>query len=233
MSAEQEAAFLRDHLGPALARAHLATRVILYDHNCDHPNYPIAILQDPAAARYADGSGFHLYLGSIDALTQVHDAFPAKNIYFTEQMVIDQKNGTATTNLSRPFADIVIGATRNWSRNVLLWNLAADPHNNPHTNNGGCPICQGAITLDGDAVTRNRGFYTLAHAAKFIRPGSIRIASSEPNELPNVAFRTPQGKTVLLVANTSKAERHSFSVRVRGQLFNASLPAGAIATYIW
>jgi glucosylceramidase len=232
MSAEQEAAFLRDHLGPALEKAHLTTKVILWDHNCDHPDYPIAILSDPAAARYADGSGFHLYLGTIDALTKVHDAFPAKNLYFTEQMVIDARNGTAVTSIAKPFSDIVIGATRNWSRNVLLWNLAADPHNNPHTNNGGCPICQGAITIDGDTVTRNRGFYTLAHASKFVRPGAVRIASNELDGLPNVAFHTPDHKTVLLIANTSAAGK-TFSIREHQRAVTTTLPAGAIATYVW
>lgn len=232
MSSEQEATFLRDHLGPTLEKAHLNTKVILWDHNCDHPNYPIAILSDSATARYADGSGFHLYLGTIDALTKVHDAFPAKNLYFTEQMVIDARNGTATTSIAKPFSDIVIGATRNWSRNVLLWNLAADPHNNPHTNNGGCPICQGAITIDGDTITRNRAFYTLAHASKFVPPGAVRIASSESDGLPNVAFRTPDHKTVLLIANTGAAAK-TFSIRVHQRAVTTSLPAGAIATYVW
>ena len=168
----------------------------------------------------------------IDALTKVHDAFPAKNIYFTEQMVIDQRGGTATTNISKPFADIVIGATRNWSRNVLLWNLAADPNDNPHTSNGGCPLCQGAITLDGDHVGFNRGFYTLAHAAKFVRPGSVRIASTEPTNLPNAAFHTREGHTVLLIANTDAAAK-TFTVHIHQRLFTTSLPGGAIATYLW
>jgi glucosylceramidase len=39
---------------------------------------------------------------------------------------------------------VVIGVTRNWSRNVLLWNLAADPNAGPHTNDDGCPVCYGA-----------------------------------------------------------------------------------------
>ena len=232
MQATDQATFLRDHLGPALRKATLATKVILYDQNCDRPDYPLTILNDPAAAQFADGSGFHLYAGPIDALTKVHDAFPAKNIYFTEQMVIDQRGGTATTNISKPFADIVIGATRNWSRNVLLWNLAADPNANPHTSNGGCPLCQGAITLDGDHVGFNRGFYTLAHAAKFVRPGSVRIASTEPTNLPNAAFHTREGHTVLLIANTDAAAK-TFTVHIHQRLFTTSLPGGAIATYLW
>jgi glucosylceramidase len=232
MQAEDQDEFIRDHFGAALAKAGLTTKIILYDHNCDRPDYPLTILQDPAANKYVDGSGFHLYGGTIDALTKVHDAFPTKNLYFTEQMVIDEKGGTATTNIDEPVQQIIIGATRNWSRNVLLWNLAADPRNNPHTDNGGCPICQGAITLDGDTVGRNRAFYTLAHASKFVRPGSIRIASNEPDLLPNVAFKTPKGKSVLIIVNKDKSPQ-TFTVRSHKRVFTTSLSAGAVATYIW
>ncbi|MEI9980763.1 MAG: glycoside hydrolase family 30 beta sandwich domain-containing protein [Edaphobacter sp.] len=232
MDASEEGTFIRDNFGPALQKAGLSTKIVLFDHNCDHPNYPIAILEDPATAKFVDGSGFHLYLGTIDALTKVHDAFPEKNLYFTEQMVVDAKGGTATTRIAEPVQRIIIGATRNWSRNVLLWNLAADPNNNPHTNNGGCTMCQGAITINGDTVTRNRAYYTLAHASKFVRPGSIRIDSNEPEGVANVAFRTPTGKTVLLVANNSAASQ-TFSVRSHGRAFATTLAAGAVATYIW
>jgi glucosylceramidase len=231
MQAEQQEKFIRDNFGPALAKAGLTTKIVLYDHNCDRPDYPLTILQDPAANKYVDGSGFHLYGGTIDALTKVHDAFPTKNLYFTEQMVIDD-GGTPTNKIAEPVQAIIVGATRNWSRNALLWNLAADPHNGPHTDSGGCPICQGAITLDGDTVGRNRAFYTLAHASKFVRPGSVRIASNEPDALPNVAFKTPKGKTALIVVNSGTSPK-TFSVRSHKRLFTSSLIAGAVATYIW
>ena len=232
MLPDEEAAFIRDHLGPALQSAALPAKIVLYDHNCDRPDYPLTILQDPGANKYVDGSGFHLYGGTIDALTKVHDAFPTKNLYFTEQMVIDAKGGTATTAIADPVQKIIIGATRNWSRNVLLWNLAADPKNQPHTSNGGCPICQGAITIDGDTVGKNRAWYTLASASKFVRPGSVRIASNEPDRLPNVAFKTPKGRSVLILVNTDTSAK-TFSVRFHKRIFTTSLPAGAVATCIW
>jgi glucosylceramidase len=231
MQAEAEGKFINDDFGAALAKAGLTTKIILYDHNCDRPDYPLTILQNPAANKFVDGSGFHLYGGTIDALTKVHDAFPTKNLYFTEQMVIDD-GITPTNKISEPVQSIIIGATRNWSRNVLLWNLAADPHNGPHTNNGGCPVCQGAITLDGDTVGRNRAFYTLAHASKFVRPGSVRITSNETNLLPNVAFKTPKGNSVLIVVNNDASPR-TFTVRSHKRMFTTSLSPGAVATYVW
>ena len=233
MSAEEEAEFLETSLGPTFRKQHLPTKIILYDHNCDRPDYPLMILADKEAAQYADGSGFHLYGGTVDAMSKVHDAAPSKDLYFTEQMVVDEPKNGPGLEIARPVRDIVIGATSNWSRNVLLWNLAADPSFGPHTRDGGCPVCEGAITLVGDTVTRNRAFYTIAHASKFVRPDSVRIASvGGSDSLSQVAFRSPDGKTVLLVANPTDASEN-FTIRSGGLAAKASLPAGAVATYVW
>jgi glucosylceramidase len=232
MLAPDQARFIEQDLGPAFQKAGIKTRIVLYDHNLDRPDYPLSILKDPAAGKYVDGSGFHLYEGKVDAMTQVHDAFPEKNLYFTEQMVIDEPATTKTLDISRPVAQIIIGATRNWSRNVLLWNLAADPNLGPHTPDGGCPVCEGAITIDGSNVTRNLAWYAIAHASRFVPPGSVRIDSNNLDTLPNVAFRTPKGEEVLIVANPTGATQN-FAVRYKGKAFTASLAAGAVGTYVW
>jgi glucosylceramidase len=229
MLAPEQADFIENDLGPAFAKAGIKTKIVLYDHNLDHPAYPLSILKDPAANKYVDGTGFHLYGGKVEAMAEVHHAFPDKNLYFTEQSVTDYGD---KMNIASPEAWIVIGATRNWSKNVLLWNLAADPQFGPHTNDGGCTGCQGAITIDGDTVTRHLAYYTIAQASKFVRPGSVRIGSNDLDQLPNVAFKTPDGKKVLIVANTGTAPQ-SFDVRYDKKVFSTSLNAGAVGTYIW
>jgi glucosylceramidase len=223
--------FIKNDLGPAFKRAGIKTKIVLYDHNLDHPAYPLSIFKDRNANKYVDGTGFHLYGGTVDAMTQVHNAFPKKNMYFTEQSVTD-RSGSSEIRISRPVARIVIGATRNWSRNVLLWNLAADPQAGPHTNDGGCTGCRGAITIDGNDVIRNLAYYTLAHASKFVRPDSVRIDSNGLEQLPNVAFKTPKGDKVLIVSNVTDTPQ-SFSVRYGGESFSTSLNAGSVATYVW
>ena len=232
MLAPDEADFIKNHLGPAFKAARIDTRIILYDHNCDEPEYATSILGDPQAARYVDGSGFHLYGGRIEAMSQVHDAYPRKNLYFTEQMVTGSVESRPTVNVGSPVRRLIVGATRNWSRNVLLWNLAADPQNRPHTDNGGCGTCQGAITIDGDNVSRNVAYYAVAHASKFVRPGSVRIDSTASDTLPNVAFKTPDGKKVLIVVNGGQAPQ-AFNIRYRGALAVTSLNAGSVGTYAW
>ncbi len=231
MEAEDQAAFIKTALGPAFHKSAIKTKIIVYDHNCDRPDYPITILNDPEARQYVDGSAFHLYGGEMGALTKVHDAYPRKNLYFTEQMTVDRR-GDPNLEVARAVSRLIVAAPRNWSRNVLLWNLAADPLFGPHTNDGGCPVCEGAITLDGEAVTRNVAYYTIAHASKFVRPGSVRIESSSLQQLSNVAFATPGGKRVVIVANTSPATQ-SFQIRYHGKAVATSLQSGAVGTYVW
>ena len=230
MPAEPQAEFIGKHLGPAFKAARLDTKIICYDHNCDKPDYPLTVLGDATANAYVDGSAFHLYAGPIEALSKVHDAFPQKNVYFTEQWV--GSRSTFASNLGWHVKNLEIGAPRNWAKTVLEWNLAADPAQNPHTP-GGCNQCLGAITLaPGDAVTRNVAYYTVAHASKFVPAGSVRIASTTAAGLPNVAYRTPTGQHVLLVANDQNTPQ-SFSLSYKGQHAPATLPAGAVATYVW
>jgi glucosylceramidase len=223
--------FIAHDLGPAFQKAGVKTKILLYDHNLDHPAYVLSILKDPDANKYIDGSAWHLYGGKVDAMTQVHDAFPDKTIYFTEQSIND-RTGSTGMNVARPVARVMIGVTRNWSKNVLLWNLAADPQAGPHTDNGGCGGCYGALTIDGDNVTRLVAYYVLGHVSKFVPSGSIRIDSNTLDTLPNVAFKTPDGKEVLIVANPSDTSQN-FAVRYKGKAFTTSLGAGSVGTYVW
>lgn len=231
MLAEEEAEFIKKNLGPAFKAAHIKTKIILYDHNCDVPEYALAILKDPEAAKFVDGSGFHLYGGKIEAMSQVHEAFPKKNLYFTEYMAVEPVD-QPTIGIAKPIRETFIGATRNWSKNVLLWNLAANSKMEPHTGNGGCGMCQGAVAIDGNEVTRDLAFYTMAHFSKFVRPGSVRVASNTSEMLPSVAFKTRDGKKVLVVANADQAFK-TFGVRFNGKIFSATLPAESVATYVW
>ena len=213
MLAPQQAVFIKDYLGPAFRRAGISAKIVLYDHNCDVPDYALAILDDAEAGKYVDGSGFHLYGGKIEAMTQVHAAHPDKNLYFTEQMV-----GRARGQCGQSGA-----AADRWRHAQLEPQRAAvepggGPKNQPHTDNGGCGMCQGAITIDGNTVTRNAAYYTLAHASRLVRPGSVRIESSGPESLPNVAFDAPGGRKVLIVVNRARRRRSSrFTIAERRQ----------------
>jgi glucosylceramidase len=229
MLAPDQATFVKNNLGPVFKKTGIKTKIIVYDHNCDKPEYPISILNDPEAKKFVDGSAFHFYAGKIEALSEVHDAHPDRNLYFTEQWM--GAPGNFKRDVKDHITNLTIGATRNWSRTVLEWNLAADPNSNPHTDRGGCDRCLGGITIDKDNITRNPAYYVVAHAAKFVRPGSVRISSNLLITLPNVAFKTPDGRVVLIVINNG-ADKQTFNISYAKQKASAQLDAGSVATYV-
>jgi glucosylceramidase len=256
MSAAEQRDFIKNNLGPAFAKAGITTKIILYDHNLDRPDFPLTILGDREAAKFVNGSGFHHYNGEMSAMSILHNAYPDKNLYFTEQMVVEDP-GSPTIDIAAQVKRLIIGSTTNWSKNTILWNLAADPLNKPHTDDGGCPMCQGAVTIDGNKVSKNIAYYVVAHASKFVTPGSVRIYSTQAgdlsvklasdeerndvvrvstiqntNALANVAFRTPEGKMVVIVANTS-SDVDSFRIQYRSQSATIHLKPGSVGTYIW
>ena len=149
-------------------------------------------------------------------------------MYFTEQWV--GAPGNFVEDLKWHVKNLVIGAPRNWSKNVIEWNLASDPNYYPHTD-GGCGTCLGALTISNN-VTRNVGYYIIGHASKFVPAGSVRIESSVVSNLSNVAFVTPTGKKVLIVLNESNASQ-TFNIQFKNKIVSPVLGAGAVATYVW
>jgi glucosylceramidase len=229
MSALQQADFIKNHLGPAFQAAGINTKIIIWDHNCDNPQYPITVLNDAGARPFINGTAFHLYGGDESAFSAVHNAYPDKNLYFTEQWT--GANEPFNTTLKWHLRHVVIGTIRNWSKIVLEWNLASDPTYNPHTP-GGCTECKGAVTIGNNNFTRNISYYIIGHAAKFVSAGSVRIASNNVGDVYNVAFLTPDGRKVLLVVNDGSASA-TFNIKYKGKWAAATLEAGAVATYVW
>ncbi len=230
MLAEDQRDFVKHHLGPVFKENKIKTKIIIYDHNADRPDYPISILDDDEAKQYIHGTAFHLYAGKIDALSEVHKAHPDKHIYFTEQWI--GAPGNLEGDLVWHVENLIIGATRNWARTVLEWNLSSNPTLTPYTDRGGCDRCLGSVTIDGDSVVRNPGYYILAHAAKYVRPGSIRIDTNMPSGFPNVAFLTPDKKVVMIILNPEK-EPASIAVRHQDYVGTIHLDKGAVATLIF
>lgn len=226
------AAFVGAHLGPLLQRSGIRTRILDWDHNWDQPESPLRVLADTAARRFVSGVAWHCYGGDVSAQGQVHDAFPDKDAYFTE---------CSGGNWAPKFGDnlvwtvrtLVVGATRNWARGVLMWNLALDEKHGPHT--GGCGDCRGVVTIDSvtGAVKRNEEYYALGHASRFVRPGAYRVESTTGvHGLESVAFRNPDRSFVLIVVNPA-AEPQAFAVSAGSRSFGYTLPGGAVATFRW
>ena len=233
MLASEQADFFANHLGPALAAAHLNPKILAYDHNWDRPDYPETVLKDPKAGPLTAGTAWHHYGGDPSVMTRNHDEFPQKDQWVTESSGGAWQKG----NVLASEAAELVAVTRNWAKSYVLWALATDQDHNPHV--GGCGTCRGLVTIDltvaGHAqVKPEPDYYVLGHASKFLLPGAVRIASSEPpaSALKDVAFQNPDGSVVLYVVNTAEASR-VFQIGFHQKAAASILPAGSVATFIW
>ena len=227
------AQFIGQYLGPLFAQRGIGTIILDWDHNWDDYQSPLQVLADTAAPRYIAGVAWHCYGGDVSAQTLVHDAHPEKDTYFTECSGGEWAPNFAD-NLKWFVGTLIIDATRDWAKGVLLWNLALDENHGPHT--GGCGDCRGVVTITSGsgAVTRNVEYYALAHASRFVRPGARRIAStSGVAGVQSVAFRNADdGSKALIVVNTAAQDR-AFTVLWGNQSLRYTLPAGAVVTFVW
>lgn len=233
MTAAEQSSFLGSALGPALATAGLKTKVMVYDHNWDRPDYPEEVLKDPKAAALAAGTAWHHYAGDPSVMTKNHDEFPQKDQWVTESSGGTWQKGSA---LQVEAAEL-IASIRNWSRSYVLWALATDQDHGPHV--GGCDTCRGLVTIDATKPTRDQvrpelDYYVLGHASKFVLPGAVRIASDEPagTQLKDVAFRNPSG-TVVLYALNAGTKGQEFRIVFHDKAVATTIPSGSVATFVW
>jgi glucosylceramidase len=230
MDASVQTTLVRDYLGPAFVRAGLSTRILVWDHDWDTPEYPLSVLGDQGAREYIAGSAFHCYNGESTGQTEVHDAYPDKAIYVTECSGYDPIEFDA--DLARVVRDVIIGGTRNWARAILLWNLVLDPSYGPHT--GGCTTCTPLVTVAGPTqVTYGAEYYALGHVSRFVKPGAHRIeATATSAELGVAAFINADNSVVLLAHNADLAEQR-FVVQCGTRRFATRLAPSALGSFTW
>jgi len=227
----QRAEIIGRHVGPTFRSLGLRTQILDWDHNWDHPEMPLGVLKDPVARSYISGVAWHCYEGDVAAQGPVHDAYPDKDAWLTE---------CSGGNWSPKYAEVlgwmteelIIGASNNWSRGTLLWNLALDPAHGPHT--GGCSDCRGVVTIDPStgAITRNVEYYVLGHASRFIFPGAYRIAAlKRSGGVEAAGFLNPDGSRVAILYR--KSGDGPATIALDGVRYSVVLAKGSVATLRW
>ncbi|HEY6915938.1 MAG TPA: glucosylceramidase, partial [Paludibacter sp.] len=178
MSWQEQAAFVKSALGPKFAEAGISTKIVAFDHNFNYDNiadqssYPVKMYADPDVAKYVDGAAYHAYGGSKSELLNVHNAYPNKNLYFTE-MSIGSWNYTFDGDLMWSMREIGIGCLNNYCKSVIVWNYMLDEKGAPNRP-GGCTTCYGAVDIssaDYKTLDRKSHFYVIGHLSKAISPG--------------------------------------------------------------
>jgi len=232
MSSEEQNLFIRDFLGPKFEVDGIDTKIILYDHNWDDIDYSLDILEDANTKKYVSGTAFHCYAGEVEVMAEVHNRHPDAGIYFTECSGGDFAPDYSD-NLSWNTDNLIVGATRNWSKTVLFWNLALDQNHGPK--NGGCDNCRGVVTVNtnGSAIVKNEEYVLLGHIAKFVRPGAVRIKTPDTRgqDISQVAFKNTDG-SIAIIAYNHRTIAQNVQFQYGEERFTYSIDGGMLVTFV-
>ena len=230
-TAEEERDFVRDHLGPELEAAGLGrVKIVIWDHNRDlMVERANAVYSDPAAARYVWGTGFHWYgEDHFDHVQQVHDAWPDKQLLFTEGC---QEGGPhhGSWELGERYARSMINDLNRWTVGWIDWNLILDTQGGPnHVGN----FCSAPIHTDAaaDTFSLQSSYFYIGHFARFVRPGARRVlCAASRQDIEAAAFRNIDGAVAIVVLNRTERSL-PVALQVDDTTSVTELPPRSIAT---
>ncbi|WP_080801480.1 glycoside hydrolase family 30 protein [Arabiibacter massiliensis] len=235
---EEEAEFAARFLRPALDDAGFPdVKLLAWDHNTDRVlDRAEAVLAHPGAAEAVDGIAFHWYAGDhFEQVRAVAEAFPGKELLFTEGCVEFSREGMADATQERKaeqYAHALIGHLEAGAQGFIDWNLLLDERGGPnHVGN----FCEAPLMYDREAqkLLVNRSFYYLGHVSRFVRPGARRFLTSRfSSDVECAGFVDAAGGRVLVVLNrTGRAVR--FDVAERPWTARVEAPAHGIVTCTW
>jgi len=235
-TAEAERDFVRDHLGPTLARRGLGDRkIIIWDHNrtlmYDRAR---VMLEDSAAAKYVWGVGFHWYVNdAFENVKRVHEAFPQTHLLLTEACLYPWDRAKMNEwHWGERYGVSILRDLNNGAEGWTDWNILLDETGGPNHVQNFCYAPVHADTRTGELLWMN-SFYYIGHFSKFIRPGARRvIASPTTDEIESTAFVNPDGSTAVVVLNTGE-KAHAFSLNLGADgVAQTTIPAHAIMTLV-
>jgi glucosylceramidase len=241
-TAEEERDFLKNYLGPTLEKEGLGNKkIIVWDHNRDLLfDRASTILNDPEAAKYVWGTGFHWYedwkdgVPMFNAVHQVNEAYPDKNLIFTEgcnEKYDKSRLDNDDPKLAERYGKSMINDFNNGTVAWTDWNILLDETGGPNHVGNFCfsPVHGNTKT---DELTFSSSYYYIGHFSKFIRPGAKRIVSvSSVNSLLTTAFKNTDGSIAIVVMNQSD-RNVNYSVALQSKTSQLEIMAHSIQTIV-
>jgi len=238
--AEDERDFLKNFLGPTMAKEGLSDKkIIVWDHNRDLiAQRAEAIFSDPEAAKYAWGMGFHWYedwsggqqmYGNIGL---VHNAYPDKNLLFTEgcRGPFDPARYYAW-DLGESYGKSMINDFNNGAVGWTDWNILLDETGGPNHVGNFCFAPVHADTKTGQLIYTN-SYYYIGHFSRFVKPGAKRImCAPSRSQLLSTAFLNPDGKVAVIVMNQGDTKT-SYNLCFGLKFVAVEIPGHSIQTLV-
>lgn len=231
---------VKNYFAPAFNKNGITSKIYVFDHNWDVGwDYVSTVYSDTAAYRAVAGSMWHHYGGLPGRMTEIHDAYPDKEIWFTEGCATTHPINSIYMDYSTyrgsflNFSYNVINIPRNWCQTVMMYQIAMDPDHGPAVFSP--PTNYGMVTIDpaNGHITYRPEYYTLGHISKFVNPGALRIASNQyDGRIEDVAFKNPDGSIVLVLSNRTPGAE-SVKVKWGAQAFTCRIPGESMGTFKW
>lgn len=240
-TAEEERDFLKNHLGPTMEKEGLGdNKIIVWDHNRDLMNHRAnTIFEDPEAAKYAWGLGFHWYeswAGGEEMyynVKNVNESYPSKNLIFTEGCAESfRPDGYETWKNAERYGRSMINDFNNGTVAWTDWNILLDEQGGPnHVGN----FCFAPVHADTrtDTLIFTPSYYYIGHFSKFIRPNARRVSTvASRSHLLATSFMNEGGKMVTVVMNQSDLEIN-YKLVVGEKEITQMIPPHAIQSLIY
>lgn len=235
-----QAEVIKNYLGPKFEATGITSKILLLDHNFDLYEYPINVLNDPGARKYAAGTAFHGYAGTPDAIDYVTAAYPDKDIYFSELSGGGWNEDLEEDRMATMFYymnSFLVPCVQKGSKNFIMFNLALNPQDGPTTPGGTfCEDCRGVVTINTDDSYRKEiEYYLLGHFSKVCRSGAKRIRTEAIGTFPadcNVtAFLNPDGTKGVVIVNQS-GNTLPLTLKNNDKRLSYTIPNDAVVSFL-
>jgi glucosylceramidase len=243
MSWEEQRDFVKNALIQQFDAAGLDTKIYLFDHNYNYDNmsdqagYPLRIYNEGLVDERIAGAAYHNYGGRRNELLNIHNAFPDKELIFTETSIGTWNDGrNLAVRLLNDMQEVALGTVNNWCKAVIVWNLMLDSDRGPNRE-GGCRTCYGAVDLDRSdykTITRNSHYYIIGHLSAVVKPGATRIGTSG-DRIDGVtcsAFENVDGTYAAVLLNIT-SESKKLTIDDGSHHFSYEMPPQAVASFRW
>jgi glucosylceramidase len=241
---------LRDHVGPALAKSGLGTKLMLSeapDRGEAGRYYPV-VLDDPVARKYVAVIPYHGYdLKNYDKIAELHRKYSDLPLWMTE-ICYAYEAGTPRS-LSLPvygfedgdfWGNIIMNDLEAGASAWIYWNMILDEkggpwaisvvHGNPDPNVQHPVVI---INQQTHEITYTGLYYYLSHFSKFVRPGAVRVQTTGSTEgVRAMSFASSEGGLVSQLINSRKQDVE-VNLRYHGKQLRVTLPALSITTATW
>jgi glucosylceramidase len=239
-TAEEERDFLKHYLGPTFEKEGLGDKnIVVWDHNRDLISQRAnTIFEDPEAAKYAWGIGFHWYETwtggdpKYDNLASINESYPTKNLLFTEgcQEKFDDSQYQRWSNAER-YGNSMVNDFNHGTVGWTDWNILLDHTGGPNHVGNFCFAPIHADTNTGELIY-TPSYYYIGHFSKFIKPGALRVSNTTSRStLESTTFQNPDNSIVTVVMNRSDSEI-SYKLYIESKAVEVIIPPHAIQTLI-